>query len=207
MDSLRAYLLRALPAELRDPSRLTDQARPVRALLLDESVDDRARVRAILDLLLRDARLERDTLVWLKTVLRGHYGIEYAAADLSEDEQLRFWEALAGHFHGNADTMLGLIHADALLLAGELPRALRAFNDCFEADPSTVSDVGGEVGDLMAEEGGEHYFRYRLALLRQAMKNGDDDLVMEIEAELRAERAGDTEALAAVDRARARPSD
>lgn len=204
MDSLRAYLLRAIPAELRDPSRLTDQARRARSVLLDEGLDDRARVQTILDLVLRDAQLERDTLVWLKTVLRGHYGIEYAATELSDDEQLRFWGALADHFREN--TKLGLIHADALLLAGKLQRALHAFNDCFEADPSTVSDVGGEVGDIMAEEGGEHYFRYRLALLRQAMKNGDDDLVAEIEAELRAERAGDAEAIAAIDRARAWPS-
>lgn len=199
MDSLRAYLVRAIPAHLHDPSRLTDQARQVRSLLLDEGLPDRGRAQAILDVLLRDSQLERDTLVWLKTVLRGHYGIEYAASDLSADEQLRFWGTLANHFRG--DTALGLIHADALLLAGALRRALEAFNDCFEADPATISDVGGEVGEMMAEEGGEPWFRYRLSLMRSAKRRGDDDLVTELETELRAESAGDEASLRAIERA------
>lgn len=199
MASLRAYLIGGIPADLHDPSRLTDQARQARALLLDESIDDRARVQAILELLSRDDRLERDTLIWLKRVLRGHYGIEYAAADLDESEQLRFWGSLASHFRG--DVPLALLHADALLLAGESRRALDVFNDCFEADPTTMFDVGGEVGEMMQEEGGQPWFRYRLAMLRNAVNDGDEELVSELDAELRAERAGDAAALAAIDRA------
>lgn len=142
MTSLRAYLLNGLPVDLRDPIRLSEQARRVRALLLDEGLTDQVRVKAAREALHGDDHLERDTFIWLKAVLRGHYGIEHTAAELTPEEQLGFWEVLSARFPENAE--LRLVHADALLLVGRVEPALDLFLRSFEQVPALIFEMSNE---------------------------------------------------------------
>lgn len=196
--SLREYLIGSIPRRLRVVENLSAQGAVVRSLIVDSALDDHERAAAILRALVDAPVLERDAFLWLKVVLRGHYGGEYAASDLNELEQRAFWGELSNRWPEDAEVRC--VFADTALLAGDLDGALTAFNRAFALAPQLMWSVGGEIGEAMYAAGGMHALRYRLASVRAGVQTGRDDLAEDVD-ELRAEHPDDPEVLAAIEKA------
>ena len=129
----------------------SEQCRLVREALFGEAPDDQTRLRAVLTLLDGTVVLERDTASWLINGIRGHYGGEGYALDVTSDEEAAFWLELHRRYPDRAG--LCRTAADALLMSnrGDFAEALRLFIAAFELDPAQVYKVGGEVSEALQE--------------------------------------------------------
>ena len=127
------------------------QCQGVREAVFGDAPDDQTRLREILALLDGTVVLERDTSSWLINGIRGHYGGEGYALDVSSDEEAAFWLELHRRYPDRAP--LCRTAADALLMSnrGDFSQALRLFITAFELDPAQVYKVGGEVSEALQE--------------------------------------------------------
>ncbi|MGV3721119.1 MAG: hypothetical protein ACO1SX_09435 [Actinomycetota bacterium] len=137
--------------------------------MLLEGADDRDRLRAVLSLLSGSEPLECDTVSWLRRAIRGHYGGEGCALDISSTEEAEFWAELQRRYPENAALCLTAADARYLSGSGEPSETLQLFARAFELEPSRVFDVEGEASAALQESeiAPEYWTAYTRALLER----------------------------------------
>ena len=168
---------------LATSTSLSEQCTRVREILLVEDITDKARLVEILKILNGVIPIFDDTAEFLNRGIRGHYGGEGYALDVTWQEEAAFWYTLHLRFPEHAK--LCLIAADAAYLAHQ-PNDLQLFSRALELDPSLISKLEGSVTNKILDSGASPIrLQYELILLRHAVKQHDQDYISEVESELR----------------------
>jgi hypothetical protein len=145
------------------------------------------------------ATLESDTLDALISRLRGHYGAEYTKIGDEHDAHTAFWKSLAEAFADQP--VLRAIYADTLLISGaDRATCLAEFLAAVEAAPQLFPEFAGDFYDVAKDLGRDRFLDYRLAELRFAVTDDDDDdeYVRELTRDLLTEFGTDTETIARI---------
>src|SRR5262245_44524752 len=168
----------------------------VRELLLSEAKSDLQRLDRILKFLDGSRVIDNDTVEWLSRGIHGHYGGEGYVLNISFAEEAAFWYAL--HQKCPDHARLNFVAADAAYLAN-WPNALEIFFQAFELDSSLIYGLEGSVWQQIQQS--DFRLKFALILLKDSVREGDQQDLDELLEELRADFAGDLHALQLIEAA------